>query len=32
MLKRIQITSDKFYQPDYIIFSEQFLNLILFLD
>ena len=31
MLKGIQITSDKFYQHDYIIFSVQFLKLILFL-
>ena len=30
MLKRIQITSDKFHQQDYIIFSVQFLKLILF--
>ena len=32
MLKGIKITSDKFYQHDYIIFSVQFLKLILFLD
>ena len=31
MLKGIQITSDKFYQYDYIIFSVQFLKLIFFL-
>ena len=31
MLKRIKMISDKFYQQDYIIFSVQFLKLILFL-
>ena len=31
MLKGIKITSDKFYQNDYIIFSDQFLKLILHL-
>ena len=30
MLKGIKIMSDKFYQHDYIIFSVQFLKLILF--
>ena len=31
MLKEIKLTSDKFYQHDYIIFSVQFVKLILFL-
>ena len=31
MLKVIRITWDKFYYHDYIIFSVQFLKLILFL-
>ena len=30
MLIGIQITSDEFYQHDYVIFSVQFLKLILF--
>ena len=28
MLKKIKITSDKFYQHDYIIFSVQFIQVI----
>ena len=31
MLKGIQITSDKYYQHDYIIFFVQFLKLVIFL-
>ena len=31
MLKEIKTTLDNFYQHDYIIFSVQFLKLILFL-
>ena len=31
MLKWIKITLEKFYQHDYIVFSDQFFKLILFL-